>query len=368
MFLPQISQELHDLLLSGRATIMEVLSDETAVPSYGFDQLLTEFFNSNAQELFTIALREDVPNQSMKTLELFQARNGALFQYLHQDILNSISEIIFSPDTNFAVVSKFAFLIKNYFAFDFPEEQAPFSFLKNFVSYCHLKSVCLLFESFHDDQKDNPRLTKSLIDHQIIPLMILFIDECPTQLVPDLSRNLANIFNLLTWFNKNNSFSQIISEFSLNLFKSFENPSISLLDAQWRCIAEVISETTIPLLKPQFETLTSFLENFQNDSFYSYQSSAILLIQKLVFNDEEVQNAFIDSQIPDQLGKIVITFPINSTVHNIIAQFLIDSTQFPKLLESFLLVFIPLAANIFNENAKITLRAFAWNLISSLFR
>ena len=371
-FRPAISSALRDLLNSGDATIEEVLLEESCKRAFNSnDSALVSFISNHASEVLETAIFSENPKLASKALALFSKDNNVLvLQVIENKNLENIAKEVFTETPDSKAVSRFA-AITQLACLQEPRnclENCPYIF--DFIPFCGYKLVLGMFEEFFTDEESGVAVQSSIQElSQKIKERILGENTFTEDVNDENAIRVAGYFKLLSLAKDSDIFKEAIrtKEMIDAISREFPVRNISVLDAQWTTVSQLVNAENVAALTGKVESLIIPLLSYVDEEkyFHQYQVSILNVLLVIAQADEQVRKRLIEINFHIALYDIISHFPHHTLAHIAVSNFIFHSTKMVEFEKLILTRMLPFCEDIMNnENAPVELRAFVWDLIT----
>ena len=369
-FRPAVSEQLRDILDKPDATVPEVLAEDSCLRGFNQnDSALISFLTDRISDVLDTALYSEDPKMSSKALALFSKDNDVLVrEVIENNLLRAASSLVFSPQTDYAIISRFAYVTQLVCL------QEPANCLNNcpyiyqFLNYCGYRLVLGMFEELFQDPEKSDAI-QSQLNQFVSKLKQLVCEDSKTfsENVDDPNAVTVSGYFKLVSVIKDAPFYKVElrdPETIAAMARSYQTKNITVLDAQWAAVSDIITVENATALIPLFQTtiIPTFLES-DPQYFHQYQASLLNVILVIAQSSEEIRKVLIDLNFHVVLRDIIQQFPHHTLAHMAVSNFILQSVKMEEFETLILSVIIPFAEEqMVKEQPPIELRAFIWDL------
>ena len=371
-FRPAVSEQLRDILDKPDATVHEVISEDSCVRGFNAnDSALISFLTDRVSDVLDTALYSETPKISSRALSLFSKDNDVLVrEVIENNLLNAAASLVFSPQSDYSIISRFAYVTQLVCL------QEPANCLNNcpyiyqFLNYCGYRLVLGMFEELFQDQEKS-EVIQSQLNQLVSQLKERVADDSKTfkENVDDPNAvTVSGYFKLISVIKDAPFYKMELRDpETIAIFaRSYPTKNITVLDAQWQAISDIITTENAPALVPIFqETIMSHFAQADSPYFHQYQASLLNVILVIAQSSEQIRKTLIDLNFHVGLRDIVQHYPHHTLAHMAVSNFIVQCAKMTEFETLILSVMIPFSEEeMRKEQPPIELRAFIWDMFN----
>ena len=371
-FRPAVSAALRDLLDRYDAPVQEVIADESCLRGFNaHDSGLVSFLTEHASQVLDLALYSENPKLSSKALALFSKDNDAMVQaIIEENLLPAAADLVFSSQPDYPIVSRFA-SITQLVCFQEPTNlMANCPYIYQFLPFSGFRLVLGMFEELFQDQEKTEMIQNQLKD--LIGQIKTLISNTEKTFTADINDANAvmfsGLFKLVSVIKDLEFYKTELRspEFLTILARTFPTKNITVLDAQWEAVANLVNPENANALEPIFKsTIIPLLSEGNTTFFHQYQASLLNVILVIAQTNEQIRKYLLELNFQVELHDIVAHFPHHTLAHLAVTNFIVQSAKMEEFETLILSEMLPFCEQVMSrELPPIELKAFVWDLFN----
>ena len=373
-FMSPITQQLREKLQNPTTTIEEVLNDESCMRAYSQTvECIVDFFWHRADQLLDLALSPEKNEISTKAFMIATIPCDEIWQALvNNDILSKKSESVLVPGVNVVTISRFAAVAQHCCMCTPKAVPEKCGFLKKMIRFVHVRSVFDMFLEFFNSELRTTLVREVLRDWKFVDEIFVAIKEAKDAPAEVRDEYTTALLRLLSKVKSAELFDSCFASADAMgvLLGEFQEPSVSLLDAKWQVVDDVLCDANVEFVRPKVPAMVALLK-IENGRFSAYQISVIEIIAKMLGlkGGESLCSVLMEVKLPGAIVEIATVLKrhtlVTLQVTNLVMQILRVGNR------DLVMAVVPRIAELASQyvvspESGIEERAFGWNFFVEL--
>jgi hypothetical protein len=278
--------------------------------------------------------------------------------FIEENILPEFFERVFQSPYP-VVINRFAAIAQRIYLSD-PERIGDRTvFVHRFLPFLHHRSVFGMFAALLAREEPAPAFQRVLAAENFVDHLLLRFDEPDTD--PD---HIVQLFRLIPLVHDSPALAAAVeapAAFSV-LLREPPNSQTVVLNAQWKAIAAVVTDATLPLLRAQLDRVLNLITR-PSEAISEYHIAALELVQKLFAIEDSIRA--IAAVLPARLAEILKEFAGHTIAQGAITNLVIGALGIRDVGPRMFMAVLPIVTDAITTGAQIELRGFAWNFLKT---
>lgn len=323
-------------------------------------------FVKNINSLLDIALRNDNSIIAQNAFNIFATENRRfILSLLRQEDLNTKFKQILTNFPGYVTLSRLSSILIICFNVCPARSLLQLEILEYLFPYCSYQPVLNVFCNLINMNDSEGKFLEYISSQDFVSKLLDQIRNSPSTIGSNQEKVIGQFLLLRTFcmcpqiknFLKTKEIIKII-------IRSFDDPDILILNAQWSIILDLTDETiyeAFSCIVPQ--AINSIMQS--SNRFSKYQLFCVDFLTKLlqISNDPLFINSFQSLAICQMTKSLLMSFPNHSILHIHVAKLLKMMISKNELMEYIISEMIPFLSELLIQRDNILLSSFSWNLI-----